>query len=89
MIALAPLQHTLSNERVAEKVEELNAICDKVDQELTDLEDGLKLRHRALLPVWIFSIFMGIAFYAKYKQLRAIYVKPLRPDCKHQGATSK
>ena len=89
LIALAPLQHTLSNERVAEKVEELNAICDQVDQELTELEDGLKLRYKALLPIWIFSALMAVAFYAKYKQLRAIYVKPLSPDHDNQGAPSK
>jgi len=77
LIALAPLQHTLDNDRVAKKVEELNAVCDQVNGELDGLEAGLNRRYVALVPIWIFCVVLAAAFYAKYKQLKAIFVKPM------------
>lgn len=76
LIELAPLQHTLSNEKVEEKVMELNRVCDEVNAELDELENGLRLRYQALIPIWIFSVVFAIACYAKYKQLHAIHVMP-------------
>lgn len=77
LIELAPLQHTLNNEQVAEKVAELNAVCRKVNTELDDLEHGLRLRHKLLLPIWLFSVAFGIALYVKYKLLKWSLVRPL------------
>lgn len=77
LIELAPLQHTLDNEKVAAKVAELNAVCSQVNDELDELEQGLLLRHWALVPIWVFSILFAALWYAKYKQLKAKYVKPL------------
>jgi hypothetical protein len=75
LIELAPLQHTLDNEKVEAKVTELNTVCDQVNAELDELERGLRWRHVALVPIWIFSILFAIVLYAKYKQLKGIYVK--------------
>lgn len=77
LIALAPLQHTLNNEKVAAKVAELNAVCKEVNDELDDKQAGLDLRFAALTPIWIFSLVFGAVCYAKYKQLKIIHVKPL------------
>ena len=77
LIALAPLQHTLNNATVEAKVTELKKVCDKVNAELTDLEDGLYWRYRALVPIWGFAILFAVALYMKYKSLHAAYVKPL------------
>lgn len=77
LIALAPLQHALNNDLVAEKVAELNAVCDGVSTELTQLENGLHLRYQALIPIWIFALGFAAVLYAKYKALRAKYVVPL------------
>jgi hypothetical protein len=77
LIELAPLQHTLDNEKVAAKVAELNAVCSQVNDELDELEQNLLLRHRALVPIWVFAVLFAALWYAKYKQLRAKYVKPL------------
>ena len=82
LIALAPLQHTLSTELVTESITMLNAVCNGVEAELTDLENGLRWRHRALIPVWIFALAFSAALYVKYRQLRTLYVKPL-PDRGH------
>jgi hypothetical protein len=76
LIALAPLQHTLNNATIEAKVTELKKVCDKVNAELTDLEDGLRWRYRALVPIWGFAILFAVALYAKYKALRAAFVKP-------------
>ena len=77
LIALAPLQHALNNDLVADKVAELNTVCDEVRTELTHLENGLRLRYQALIPIWIFSLGFAAVLYAKYKALRARYVAPL------------
>lgn len=80
LIELAPLQHTLDNELVAEKVTELNTVCDEVMAELDTLERGLRIRHLALIPVWLFAIFFSAALYVKFKRLKRAYVKPLPND---------
>jgi hypothetical protein len=77
LIALAPLQHALNNDLVAEKVAELNTVCDDVRTDLTQLENGLRLRYQALTPIWIFALGFAAVLYAKYKALRAKYVVPL------------
>jgi len=77
LIALPPLQHTLDNKKVAAKVAQLNKVCDEVNSELQDLETDLHMRYAALLPMWAFFIVFAIALYAKFKQLKKKYVKPL------------
>jgi hypothetical protein len=77
LIELAPLQHTLNNELVAEKVTELNQVCDTVNADLDGLEDGLHKRYLALAPMWIFAVLYAIVLYVKYKRLKRTYVKPV------------
>ncbi len=74
LIELAPLQHTLDNSVVGEHVEELNAVCAQVNAELDGLEAGLRRRHLALIPIWLFALLFAGACYAKYKQLKALHV---------------
>ena len=80
LIALAPLQHTLKLDLVADKIAELNSVCDRVQTELAELEDGLRWRYRSLIPIWVFSILFSTALYAKYRALKRQYVKPLPSD---------
>lgn len=77
LIGLAPLQHTLDHTLVAEKAAALNKVCDEVNAELDELETGLRWRYRALVPIWLFAILFACLLYAKYKQLHAVWVKPL------------
>jgi len=80
LIGLAPLQHTLNNSLVAEAVAELNGVCDEIHAELDSLENGLRWRHRLLIPIWLFAVFFGTALYVKFKQLKRRYVVPLPPS---------
>ncbi len=82
LIALAPIQHTLDNEAVGEEVTALNAVCDQVNAELDDLENGLATRYRALVPIWAFTLFFAFVLYAKFKQLKRDWVKPLAHDAR-------
>jgi hypothetical protein len=77
LIELAPLQHTLDNSVVDNKVDELNVVCAQVNKELDELERGLRLRRGALIPIWVFALVFAGACYAKYKRLKLRHVKPL------------
>ncbi len=77
LIELAPLQHTLNNTIVSEKVTELNEVCDEVNAELDKLEAGLSQRYGALVPIWVFSFAFSALLYVKYKRLKSEYVKPM------------
>lgn len=76
LIELAPLQHTLNNDVVEAKVEELRAVCDEVSAELDELEAGLRMRSTALGPIWGFSLFFAALLYVKYKRLKRAWVAP-------------
>lgn len=82
LIALAPLQHTLDNTIVGDEVAKLNAVCDEINADLDVLENGLRWRYKALIPIWAFSVFFSILLYVKFKQLKAEYVKPLPKELK-------
>jgi len=60
-------------------VADLTKVCDEVNSELDVAERGLQARHQALWPIWVFAVLFSIALYAKFKQLKHRYVKPL-PD---------
>jgi hypothetical protein len=77
LIELAPIQHTLDNKKVEAKIAELNSVCKQVNAELDELEAGLDLRYRALVPIWIFTLCFSAVLYAKFKQLKRAWVKPL------------
>lgn len=77
LIELAPLQHTLNNDLVANKVDELRTVCGHVNSELDELENGLSWRYRALGPIWMFAALFSAVLYLKYKRLRRQYVVPL------------
>ncbi|MCO6435936.1 MAG: hypothetical protein J5J06_02485 [Phycisphaerae bacterium] len=76
LIELAPTQHTLDSKLVTDKVAELNETCNQVEADLDKLERDLRLRHLALIPIWIFALGFAGLLYAKYKRLRTAYVKP-------------
>jgi hypothetical protein len=77
LIGLAPLQHTLDNDLVSKSVADLSEACDEIRAELTGLESALQTRRQALIPIWVFALVFSAALYAKYKQLKARFVKPL------------
>ena len=88
LIELAPLQHSLDNSLVDEKVDELTALCDQVNTELDDLEAGLAWRRKLLWPIWAFAILFAIALYVKFKRLKATYVRPIGAVAAPAAATT-
>lgn len=76
LIGLAPLQHTLDNDKVAAAVAALHAVCDEVNAELDTMQRGLELRYQALLPMWALAILLSVAWYIKFKRLKHAWVKP-------------
>lgn len=76
LIGLSPVQHALDHDKVSARVAELSAVCAQVDDELGELERGLRLRHTALIPIWAFALLFAIALYVKYKDLKRIHVEP-------------
>ena len=84
LIELAPLQHTLDNKVIADKVAELEEVCTAVNGELDQLEAGLRNRRLALIPIWGFALLFSAALYLKFKQLKKTYVKPLPPGTTDQ-----
>ncbi|HUU85529.1 MAG TPA: hypothetical protein VM243_18675 [Phycisphaerae bacterium] len=77
LIELSPVQHSLDNDLVAEKVAALNQVCEEVNAELDELQAGLRLRNLALIPIWAFAVVFSVLLYVKYKMLKRAYVKPL------------
>ncbi|MFQ5463256.1 MAG: hypothetical protein ACE5E5_11600 [Phycisphaerae bacterium] len=77
LVGLAPLQHTLDVDQVVAKAKEVHAVCDQVEAELDTLDAGLQWRHKLLIPIWVFAGLFAAALYAKFKQLKAIYVVPM------------
>ena len=94
LIALAPLQHTLDLSLVVEKVGEINDVCDEVNQGLDELEAGLRMRYRLLIPIWGFALFFAGLLYLKLRALKAVWVKPVDaatsvPSCSDERPTRR
>ncbi|UCG17084.1 MAG: Rieske 2Fe-2S domain-containing protein [Phycisphaerales bacterium] len=77
LIALAPLQHTLDQSLVTEKVSQIDDICDEVDGELDALEAGLRMRYWLLIPIWVVALCFCGFLYLKFRALKAAWVRPV------------
>ena len=62
---------------------ELRTVCEQVNATLDNLEEGLRRRYRALVPIWAFAVLFASALYVKYKRLRVAYVRPLPNPSEH------
>ena len=69
-IAMAPLQHTLSLKRITELYGKLTESVNYIKTSVKGKRQALKWRKLALIPVWVFVIFMAIALWTKYKRLK-------------------
>ena len=79
VIAMAPLQHTLSPERVSELHKKVISNTADIDRSIHQKRQSLWLRKLALIPMWALIIVMISALWAKYRQLHA------RPGNKKDG----
>ena len=78
VIEMGPTQHTLKLEDLAAIIARLRATTDAVNASIDQKEAGLAWRYIVLFPMWVFIFIFALASYAKYRQLKAIHVKPLK-----------
>ena len=69
LVQLAPLQHTLSAEKVGAAAGALDAALGKIDGRLDGQERSERLKKLALVPVWAFLIFLAGLFWAKRREV--------------------
>ena len=70
VIAMAPLQHTLSLERISELSQKFVEAAENIEAKVHRKRQFLKWRKIALIPLWIFFLAMVTALWAKYKRLK-------------------
>ncbi len=75
LLELAPLQHTLNKSSVTEKIGQLNAVRDEVNDELDRLQAGLSWRWRSLIVIWIFAVCLAALLYVKFRRLKRVHVR--------------
>ena len=78
LIEMGPTQHMLNREELTAVVARLHTTTDGVNASIDEKEAGLAWRYIVLLPMWVFIFVFAVASYAKYHQLKAIHVKPLK-----------
>jgi hypothetical protein len=76
LIGLAPLLHALDEDALVQRIQRFEETRGRVEGELDDLERGLSLRYASLVPIWAFAVLFSALLYAKYKQLKRVYVSP-------------
>ncbi len=70
VISMAPLQHSLSIERISELYEKFEAVARDIQARVHRKRQLLKWRKAALIPVWVFVVVMAAALWAKYRRLK-------------------
>ena len=74
VLALNAFVHTLDRAETQVRVKKTTEICDQVNAELDEKENGLVLRRLALLPVWAFIAVFAVLMYSKFMALKRKYV---------------
>ena len=69
-IAMAPLQHSLSLQRISELYDKLNNSVNSIKASVEKKRSSLRWRKWALVPIWIFVFIMAFALWTKYKRLK-------------------
>lgn len=70
VIEMAPLQHTLSKDRIAQHHDKITEIANDIKDKIQRKRQNLIWRKLALIPIWLFIFIMVSALKAKYKQLK-------------------
>ncbi|MBI4387825.1 MAG: hypothetical protein HY582_02115 [Candidatus Omnitrophica bacterium] len=70
VIVMAPLQHSLSVERITELAAKFSEVADKITTQIHQKREALKWRKTALIPIWVFILAMAAALWVKYKRLK-------------------
>ena len=70
VIAMAPLQHTLSVSKISELQKKVNEASGNIRAKIDQKRQSLKGHKRALIFLWVFIVVMISALWTKYNQLR-------------------
>jgi hypothetical protein len=71
MIAMAPLQHSLSSTKIFELHHKVVSAAEDITTEIHKKRKALQWRKLSLLPVWGFIAVMIVALWVKYRRLRS------------------
>jgi hypothetical protein len=71
VIAMAPLQHTLSPERISELHKKVVSAAADIDRSIHQKRKFLRWRKLSLVPMWAFIVMMISALWIKYRQLHS------------------
>ncbi len=69
-IAMIPLQHTLSQEKISPLYQKILTVTAEVKEKIHKKYQDLKWRKIALIPIWIFILVLINALWIKYKRLK-------------------
>lgn len=68
-IEMAPLQHTLSHERISALETKTASLSKEIQDSLAQKRRALAQRRFMLIPIWIFIFVMALALWFQYKKL--------------------
>ena len=70
LVSMAPLQHTLSTEKISGLETNVFAKVSEINASIQNKRENLKRRKLMLIPIWIFVFIMSAALLGKYHELR-------------------
>ena len=70
VIAMAPLQHSLSLSRISGLHQKFTEVADEIQTRIYKKRSALKWRKILLIPIWLLVLTMMVALWMKYKQLK-------------------
>ena len=71
VIAMAPLQHTLSLTKISELHAKVVSVAQDVETKIHGKRQGLRWRKLSLIPIWAFIVVMISALWLKYLRLKS------------------
>lgn len=71
VIAMEPIQHTLSMEKLSDLHGKVTTTADTIERKIEAKRKGLRWRKRSLVVIWAFIAVMVAALWTKYNQLTA------------------
>ena len=81
VIAMAPLQHSLSLAKISELHHKVVSVVEDITTEIHKKRKALQWRKLSLLPIWGFIMVMVVALWIKYRRLQSQgYQKTIEKD---------
>lgn len=78
LLEMAPLQHTLSFEKISQIYADTSKKLEDVRKSIFEKRQNLRWRKLALIPIWIFILIMVVALRIRYNELKSLDDKKKR-----------